>query len=62
MRRTLTLAAVFSALFVCLGCASSSRHVYTYQRHQAGNVAASDSVGASLFQQPNVQTAFVPGE
>ncbi|HYE63422.1 MAG TPA: hypothetical protein VD997_15630 [Phycisphaerales bacterium] len=62
MRRILTLASVFAALFVCLGCSSSGGRVYTFQRHQAGNVTASDGIGASLFQQPNVQTAFVPGE
>jgi hypothetical protein len=62
MRRFLTLASVTAALFVCFGCSSSGSRSYVYSRHQAGNVAASDGIGAALFQQPNVQTAFVPTE
>jgi hypothetical protein len=62
MRRILTLASVVAALFVCVGCSSLASHSYTFNRHQAGNIAASDSVGAALFQQPNVQTAFVPAD
>lgn len=62
MRRFLTLASATAALFVCIGCSSSGGRSYVFSRHQAGNVTASDSIGASLFQRTAVKTAVAPTE
>lgn len=51
-------------LGVLVGCSSAPQPdgVYTFSQRDAGNIAASDSVGASLCQQSGVQTAFVPDD
>jgi hypothetical protein len=65
MRRRLIL-----SLFACLGvltvagCSSGSysEPIYTYSQKTAGNIAASDALGAGLSQHDGVQTAFVPDD
>jgi hypothetical protein len=51
-------------LGVLVGCSSAPEPdgIYTFSQRDAGNIAASDSVGASLCQQNGVQTAFVPDD
>jgi hypothetical protein len=64
MRRlTLGLIACLTALAIS-GCASrgGADTTYTYNQKQAGNIAASDSLGAGLCQHNGVQTAFVADE
>jgi hypothetical protein len=65
MRRlTLGLIVCLTALAIT-GCASrgvGGEATYTYNQKQAGNIAASDSLGAGLCQHTGVQTAFVPDD
>jgi hypothetical protein len=62
-RLTLSLFACLSVLAVA-GCSSGSysEPIYTYSQKSAGNIAASDSLGAGLSQHNGVQTAFVPDD
>ena len=64
MRRQLVLGiAVCLSVLVLAGCSGGgSDSIYTYNQKAAGNIAASDSLGASLSQHNGVQTAFVPDE
>jgi hypothetical protein len=64
MRRFAFGVLVCLTAFVVCGCAGtgSSDSVRTFSQKDAGNIAATDSLGASLWQQRGVQTAFVPGE
>jgi hypothetical protein len=63
MRRlTLGLLACLAALSIA-GCSSGGMEAtYTYNQREAGNIAASDSLGAGLCQHNGVQTAFVPDQ
>jgi hypothetical protein len=64
MRRiALALLACLTLTSVC-GCATGGyeQTTYVYSQKEAGNIAASDSLGMGLSQHNGVQTAFVPDE
>ena len=61
-RLTLTLFACMSVLGLAACSSGPSEPIYTYSQKTAGNIAASDSLGAGLSQHNGVQTAFVPDD
>jgi hypothetical protein len=63
MRRIALALACLTALLLsaCAG-GGSDDSIRTYSQKDAGNIAASDSLGSGLWQHTGVQTAFVPEE
>jgi hypothetical protein len=49
------------ALSACSG-GGDTESIRTYSQKDAGNIAASDSLGSGLWQHTGVQTAFVADE
>lgn len=62
MRRIALALACLTALLLSACAGGGDDSIRTYSQKDAGNIAASDSLGAGLWQHTGVQTAFVPDD